>query len=94
MFFQSRKVRLKNIAKHSFSSIWPRKVKVKKLESFDQNQAKHSFSSILLRKVKVNKLKMFDKNHELNRLKKMQNFNFQISTYLQSRKGFVCQERH
>ena len=28
---------IKNIAKHSFSSIWPRKVKVKKLQSFDQN---------------------------------------------------------
>ena len=26
-----------NIAKHSFSSIWPRKVNVKKLQMFKQN---------------------------------------------------------
>ena len=37
---------IKNIAKHSFSSIWPRKVKVKKLQSFDQNHGVTPFQKM------------------------------------------------
>ena len=37
---------IKNNTKHYFSSVWPRKMKVKKLQSFDQNHGVTPFQKM------------------------------------------------
>lgn len=85
MFLQSRKAifSIKNVAKHVFSSIWPKKVKIRKFQIFHQNTgltplAKCKFCNFLILMFLKERLFLWQECRHKNRPKNVKVKKFHI----------------